>query len=114
MMETVFRLGPRAQARKQLEQHLVELARAKVGEGAVAQAPRRVTRPGTFQQRWTDEQIFQAIRDDAARRGRPPRISDWPTATDEHPGGNYVAERMGWANAIEGAGFPRPQRGGAR
>lgn len=104
---TVFRLGPRALARKQLEQELLEQAREYAFR--VNQKP-RAPRP----RRWTPDAIVAAIQADAAERGRPPSWIDWKKAGPGHPAAVTVDEVVGWANAIEAAGFPRPHQNGSK
>jgi hypothetical protein len=115
---TVFRLGPRAQARRDLALVLEERAREIVAcanqpapePAAPKPAPRRPA-----PRRWTLDTIVAAIHRHAEQHGRPPSWLDWRKAGPDHPSANTVSEHVGWANAIEAAGYPRPvQNGTAR
>lgn len=70
---------------------------------------------------WTRERVIAAIQRWAAEHGRPPRANEWQRA---HPDGwwpaatsvyrtstNPGAVFAYWADAIEAAGFPRPEVG---
>lgn len=70
------------------------------------------------QRQWTKEKIIQAIQAWANQHGRPPLASDWARAqTGTHPAASTVHQgtRRGyfdkWADAIEAAGYPRPNVG---
>lgn len=59
---------------------------------------------------WTEEAILLAIQEWADEHGGiPPRASEWRRAGDGWPSADHVVQRMGWANAIERAGFSRPE-----
>lgn len=69
---------------------------------------------------WTRERIIEAIRRWAAEHdGRPPRATDWQYRDlrgDGYPPATSVyndthAPFNSWGEAIEAAGFPRPERG---
>lgn len=133
-VETVFRLGPRGQARRDLLARMEADSRAWAianlppavpaapaeavlePSASVAEEPARPARKRRVSPlRWTDEQIFDAIRAHAAAHGGiPPSYTSWPRATADRPSAAYIGQRIGWANAIQLAGFPRPRQTGAR
>lgn len=57
--------------------------------------------------RWTNEQILEALREDAARLGRSPsHDGDWYYTAPHHPSAVTVARRFGsWKTALEAAGL---------
>lgn len=71
---------------------------------------------------WTREAVIAAIQRWAERHGRPPTASDWIRAGDDHPAMSNVYRTTSrtarnnpfasWADAIEAAGFERPETGG--
>lgn len=69
---------------------------------------------------WTQERVVEALQRWAVEHGRPPTATDWAyreTRGDGYPsfGGVYGPGSNGafasWADAVEAAGFPRPQIG---
>lgn len=64
-------------------------------------------------QRWTDEQIIEALRRDAAARGRPPTAREWKKAArGKHPSTGAVADRFGgWDLGLRAAGLEPRGRG---
>lgn len=67
---------------------------------------------------WTRDTIVAAIQAWASEHGRPPRASDWmraapgrPVSATVYSHGAYVAPFASWADAIEAAGFTRPEVG---
>jgi hypothetical protein len=63
--------------------------------------------------RWTRETTTQAARQDAARRGRPPRQAEWPRSSDTHPSGAIAARLFGsWNEMLLAAQLPAIPRGG--
>lgn len=74
------------------------------------------------EKRWTRETVIDAIQRFADENGRPPRATEWNNADPErgYPAKTSVYESAGWnpgapfekwADAIEAAGFPRPEIG---
>jgi transcriptional regulator with XRE-family HTH domain len=65
--------------------------------------------------RWQPETILVAIRAFAEEHGRPPTSTEWLGFKGHNPAYPYfsdVQREFGkWAEAIERAGFPRPQQG---
>jgi hypothetical protein len=62
---------------------------------------------------WTRERIIERVRDWAEIHGRPPTATDWRVGRGVWPPTGSVQKCFGlWADAIEAAGFPRPQAGG--
>ena len=65
-------------------------------------------------QKWDRGRIVTAIRGWAEKHGRPPKVKDWQHTTADHPSSNVVMYWFrNWADAIEAAGFARPQLGRA-
>lgn len=64
--------------------------------------------------RWPREKIIAAIQEWAAEHGRPPTAGDWKSKdpAGRRPTSAAVWTTMGWADAVEEAGFPRPVGGG--
>lgn len=63
---------------------------------------------------WTDDEILNAIRRWNIVHGEPPTANAFRNAHDGYPSLSVVTGHFGsWADAIEKAGFPRPQRGTA-
>ena len=66
---------------------------------------------------WTEERIIAAIQRYAAEHGRPPVATEWLYGShginvDGYPYASQVLREMGsWGDAIEAAGFPRPEIG---
>ena len=67
---------------------------------------------------WTRERIIAAIQQWAAEHGRPPSARDWlhadpdlrwPNRVSVYAGSGAIPPFASWADAIEAAGFPRPQ-----
>jgi hypothetical protein len=75
--------------------------------GLTAAAPAR-------HREWSEPQMIAALRAWNRRHGRPPRTTDWPTPTSEHPAAQIVSRRFGgWHAALERAGLafsPPPPR----
>lgn len=76
-------------------------------------APESPKRVGHGVARWTADTVVAAIRDWGAKHGRPPMQRD-ANGDPSLPSASVARSACGsWANAVEEAGFPRPQRGGA-
>ncbi len=62
---------------------------------------------------WTREKIIAAIQRWANEHGRPPTSTDWRRVSSDSywPNAGTVVQTLGWANAVEAAGFPRPHTG---
>lgn len=67
---------------------------------------------------WTREAIIVAMQAWASRHGHPPTANEWNKAAKDrsHPNARTVycqpkAPFGSWADAVEAAGFPRPQQG---
>jgi hypothetical protein len=77
--------------------------------------------PKDRKRRWPRERVIERIQTWAAEHdGRPPRYDEWHPSRRPHPDwekyvwpSSYVLQQMfgSWSNAIEAAGFPKPQRG---
>jgi len=67
--------------------------------------------PSGTPQKWSDEEILEAIRDHARMHGEFPRLNEWKHRAEHRPTQACVAQRFGtWNTAIAAAGFtPRPQ-----
>ena len=71
---------------------------------------------------WTREAIIEAIQRWAKEYGRPPSAIDWKRRGENHPASSNVYRSKhrsarhnafaSWAEAIEAAGFERPENGG--
>jgi hypothetical protein len=63
-------------------------------------------------QKWNRGRIVAAIRAWADENGRPPKVKDWQHRTAHHPSSTVVMYWFRtWADAIEAAGFARPELG---
>ena len=63
--------------------------------------------------RWNAAAVLEAAREDAARRGRPPRQVEWAHATDEHPSATTAASLFGsWNRMLAAAALSTINRGG--
>jgi Homing endonuclease associated repeat len=61
---------------------------------------------------WGRKQIIKALRRDAKRRGRPPRMREWTLATKARPcSGTVVTQFGGWRAALAAAGLGTPVAG---
>ena len=71
---------------------------------------------------WTREAVIEAITRWVIEHGRPPSATDWKRAGENHPASANVYRSKhkstrnnpfaSWAEAIEAAGFGRPETGG--
>ena len=62
--------------------------------------------------RWTQAATLEAVRADAARRGRSPRADDWPRSTAGHPSAAIAGRLFGsWNKMLAAAGLPTHKRG---
>jgi len=70
---------------------------------------------------WTREAVIESIQRWAKEHGRPPKSNEWIRAGADHPARSSVYRAKGnsrtnpfasWAEAIEAAGFERPENGG--
>jgi Homing endonuclease associated repeat len=57
---------------------------------------------------WTRERVIAALRADTTERGRAPRQSDWPSATEQRPSARTVLAMFdgSWNAALDAAGLP--------
>jgi hypothetical protein len=120
--------GSKDRARKDSYSGTCDNCGAKTdGSNGAANAPRLCLNCAierqTDQRKWTRAVVIDAIQRFAQQHGRPPTASDWDHAdpANGYPPKSAVYGRHSntpsapfdyWADAIEAAGFPRPEVGG--